>query len=122
MDTQIGIEISIRKPIKGHTEKYKARSHAHRKVLLKLQVISKCIKAMGMIQKQRNWAPYELKPRDVEWRFFDCKQLLQRQNQKGFSHRIMTGDGQTEYLRCQGYALHLVGPAQCGVLSAVETE
>ena len=28
--------------------------------------ISKRLKAMGMIQKQGNWVPYELKPRDVE--------------------------------------------------------
>ena len=48
------------------------------------QVISKRLKAMGMIQKQGNWVPYELKPRDVERRFFSCKQLLQRQNRKGF--------------------------------------
>jgi len=31
------------------------------------QAISKRLKAMGMIQKQGNWVPYELKPRDVEW-------------------------------------------------------
>ena len=47
---------------------------------------------MGIIQKQGNWFPYELKPRDVERRFFACEQLLQRQNQKGFLHGIMTGD------------------------------
>ena len=29
------------------------------------QAISKRLKAMGMIQKQENWVPYELKPRDV---------------------------------------------------------
>ena len=35
------------------------------------QVISKRLKAMGkMIQKQGNWVPYELKPRDVERRLF----------------------------------------------------
>ena len=34
--------------------------------------------AMGMIQKQGNWVPYELKPRDVEWRLFACEQLLER--------------------------------------------
>ena len=28
-------------------------------------------KAMGIIQKQRNWVPYELKPRDIERGFFD---------------------------------------------------
>ena len=47
---------------------------------------------MGMIQKQENWMPYELKPRDVERRFFTCEQLIQRQQKKGFLHRIVTGD------------------------------
>jgi len=56
------------------------------------QVISKRLKAMGMIQKQGNWVPYELKPRDVEWRLFACEQLLERQRRKGFLHRIVTGD------------------------------
>ena len=56
------------------------------------QAISKCLKAMGMIQKQGNWVPYELKPRDVERRFFACEQLLQRQNRMGFLHRTLTGD------------------------------
>ncbi|KYM77199.1 Cell division protein kinase 7, partial [Atta colombica] len=32
--------------------------------------LSKRLKAMGMIQKQGNWVPYELKPRDVERRLF----------------------------------------------------
>ncbi|GFU63283.1 mariner Mos1 transposase [Trichonephila clavipes] len=30
------------------------------------QAISKRLKVMGMIQKQGNWVPHELKPRDVE--------------------------------------------------------
>ena len=47
---------------------------------------------MGMSYEQRNWLPYELKPRDVEWRFFACEQLLQRQNRKRFLHRIVTSD------------------------------
>ena len=29
------------------------------------QAILKCLKAMGIIQKQGNWVPNELKPRDV---------------------------------------------------------
>ena len=37
------------------------------------QAISKRLKAMGMIQKQGNWMPYELKPRDVERRLFACE-------------------------------------------------
>jgi len=36
--------------------------------------------------------PYELKPRDVEKRFFTCEQLIQRQQRKGFLHRIVIGD------------------------------
>jgi len=47
---------------------------------------------MEMIQKQGNWIFYELKPRDVERRFFTCEQLIQRQQRKGFLHRIVTGD------------------------------
>ena len=31
--------------------------------------ISKRLKAAGYIQKQGNWVPHELKPRDVEKRF-----------------------------------------------------
>jgi len=34
----------------------------------------------------------ELKPRDVERRFFTCEQLIQRQQRKGFLHWIVTGD------------------------------
>ena len=56
------------------------------------QAISKRLKAIGMIQLQGNWVPYELKPRDVERRFFAYEQLLQRQNRKGVLHRIVTGD------------------------------
>ena len=37
------------------------------------QNISLRLKAMGMIQKQGNWVPYELKPKDSERRFFACK-------------------------------------------------
>lgn len=56
------------------------------------QAISHRLKTLGMMQKQGNWVPYELKPRDVERRFFTCEQLLQRQKRKGFLHRIVTGD------------------------------
>jgi len=28
------------------------------------------LKSLGMIQKQGNWVPYELKPRNIERRFF----------------------------------------------------
>ncbi|GFY06696.1 mariner Mos1 transposase [Trichonephila clavipes] len=56
------------------------------------QAISKCLKVMGRIQKQGNWVPYEMKPRDVERRLFACEQLLSRQKRKGFLYRIVTGD------------------------------
>ena len=50
------------------------------------QAISKRLKAMGMIQKQRNWVPYTFRPRDVERRFFACEQLLHK-----FIDRIIRG-------------------------------
>ena len=56
------------------------------------QAVSIRLRAMGMIQKQGNWMPYEMKPKDVEWRFFTCEHLIQRQQRKGFLHRIVTGD------------------------------
>ena len=56
------------------------------------QAVSVRLRAMGMIQKQGNWVPYELKPIDVERRFFTCEQLIQRQQRKDFLHRIVTGD------------------------------
>ena len=56
------------------------------------QAISMQLHALGMIQKQRTWGPYDLKPRNIERRFFACEQLLQRQKRKGFLHRIVTGD------------------------------
>jgi len=34
------------------------------------QAISKRLKAMRIIQKQGNWVPYDLKPRDVKRRLF----------------------------------------------------
>ena len=56
------------------------------------QVISKRLHALGIIQKQGTWVPYDLRSRDVERRYFACEQLLQRQKMKGFLHRIVTGD------------------------------
>ena len=54
--------------------------------------VSKRLTALGMIQKEGSWVPYDLKPRDVERRLFACEQLLQRQKRKGFLHRVVTGD------------------------------
>lgn len=54
--------------------------------------VCKRLQQLGMIRKVGNWVPYELKPRDVERRFFACEQLLERQKRKGILHRIVTGD------------------------------
>jgi len=56
------------------------------------QTISYRLKSLGMIQKQGNWIPYELKPRNVERRFFTCEMLLARHKRMDFLHRIVTGD------------------------------
>lgn len=56
------------------------------------QAISKRLKAAGYIQKQGNWIPYELKPRDIGRRFCMSEMLLERYKKKSFLHRIITGD------------------------------
>ena len=97
-----------------------------------------------MIQKQGNWMSYEMKSKDVERRFFTCEQLIQRQQRKGFLHRIVTGDekwystiiprkkntkpGQSflninttaEYSWFEDHALYLMGP-KGSCLRAAET-
>ena len=100
--------------------------------------ISKRLKAAGYIQKQENWVPHELKPRDVERRFCMAEKLLERHKKKSFLHRIVTGDekwihydnpkrkksyvkpsqinGKAEYPWREGNALYLVGSEGCAVL------
>ena len=73
-------------------DSYQNQEELARSLGVTQQAFSKRLKAMGMIQKQGNWVPYELKPRDVERRLFACEQLLEMQKRKGFLHRIMTGD------------------------------
>ncbi|UYV77256.1 SETMAR [Cordylochernes scorpioides] len=46
------------------------------------QAISNRLKVMGMVQKQGNWVPYELKPGNIERRICTCELLLKRQNLK----------------------------------------
>jgi len=48
------------------------------------QAVSVRLRVMGMIQKQRNWVPYEVKPRDIERRFFICEQLIKDNREKVF--------------------------------------
>ncbi|GJQ76191.1 hypothetical protein Trydic_g1934 [Trypoxylus dichotomus] len=40
------------------------------------QGISNRLYALEMVQKQGTWVPYDLKPKDVERRFFVCELLL----------------------------------------------
>ena len=54
--------------------------------------ITKRLKVARYIQKQGNWVPHELKPRDVERRFFMSEMLLERHKKKSFLHQIVTGD------------------------------
>lgn len=56
------------------------------------QAVSHRLKSLGMIHKQGNWVPYELKPRDIERRLCLSEMLLARHKKKGFLHRIVTGD------------------------------
>ena len=49
------------------------------------------IESHGNDSKTRKLGAYELKSRDIERRFFTCEQI-QRQQRKGFLHRIVTGD------------------------------
>ena len=48
--------------------------------------ISKRLEAAGYIQKQGNWVPHELKPRDVERRFCMSEMLLERHKKRSFLH------------------------------------
>jgi len=56
------------------------------------QAVSHRLKSLGMIHKQGNWVPYELKPRDIERRLCMSEMLLARHKKKSFLHRIVTGD------------------------------
>ena len=48
------------------------------------QAVSVQLRTMEMIQKQRNWVPYELKPRDGERRFFTCNSWFKDNKEKVF--------------------------------------
>ena len=54
--------------------------------------ISKRLKAVRYIQKQGNWVPHELKPRDVERQFCMSEMLLERHIKKSVLLWIFTGD------------------------------
>ena len=62
------------------------------------QTISYHLKSLRMIQKQGNSVLlYELKPRNIERRFFTCEMLLARHKRKGFLHRIVTDEKWIHY-------------------------
>ncbi|UYV66995.1 FARSA [Cordylochernes scorpioides] len=52
------------------------------------------LKEIGMIRKVGNWRPYELKPRDIEHRFFFFYvwAIIAPTSKRGVLHRIVTGD------------------------------
>ena len=86
--------------------------------------ISKRLKAAGYIQKQGNWLPLELKPRDVQGRFCMSEMLLKCHKKRSFLHRICICEsrpssqinGKAEYPWREGNALYLVGSERCAVL------
>ena len=102
--------------------------------------ISKRLKAARNIQKQGNWVPHELKPKDVERRFCMSEMLLERHKKKLFfielllvikngsitttpSAKIICEtwptsqiNGKAEYPWREGNALYLVGSEGCAVL------
>ncbi|GBP89126.1 Mariner Mos1 transposase [Eumeta japonica] len=70
-------------------------SQTQKEVALTLEVtqqaVSHRLKSLGMIHKQGNWVPYELKSRNVEPRLCMNEMLLAR-HKKGFLHQIVTSD------------------------------
>ncbi|EFN75994.1 Histone-lysine N-methyltransferase SETMAR, partial [Harpegnathos saltator] len=53
------------------------------------QAISHRLKSLGMIQKQGNWVPYELKPGDVERRFCTSVQSKMATDKVHIRHCIL---------------------------------
>ncbi|UYV81405.1 CNOT6L [Cordylochernes scorpioides] len=63
------------------------------------QAISNRITVMGMVQKQGNWVPCELKPGNIERRICTCELLLKIQNRKGFFASNRDGGRKVDSLR-----------------------
>lgn len=56
------------------------------------QAVSLRLHALGKIQKEGKWVPYELTERNKQQRKTTCEILLERFQRKSFLHRIVTGD------------------------------
>ena len=54
--------------------------------------ISRRLHAIGKIQKEGKWVPYELKETDIERGKTTCEILFDRFKRKSFLYRIVTGD------------------------------
>ena len=80
--------------------------------------ISKRLKAAGYIQKQGNWVPHELKPRDVESQCCMSEMLLGRHKKKSFLHRIVIGDGKWIHYDNRKRKKSYVKPGQPAKLTA----
>lgn len=65
------------------------------------QAISKRLRAMGKIQKEGKWIPYELNERNKQKRKTSCGILLEKHRRKSFLHRIVTGDEKWIYFENQ---------------------
>lgn len=61
------------------------------------KAVSLRLKAMGKIQKEGIWVPYELSERNKERRKTTAEIMLERFRRKAFLHRIVTGDEKWVY-------------------------
>jgi len=91
LDSQKNSKTRIRDITRRRSESKVTQEEFAESLGITQQAVSVRLRAMGMIQKQGNWMPYELKPRDIERRLI-CEQLIKRQQRKGFLHRIVIGD------------------------------
>ncbi|GBL96610.1 hypothetical protein AVEN_207782-1 [Araneus ventricosus] len=66
-----------------HKDSYQMLAKLAKSLVVDHTTVSKHLKALGMIQKQCHWVPYQLKGRDVERRLFTYEQLLQWQERDG---------------------------------------
>ena len=79
-------------------------------------------------QNHWEWLNKPFQNASKPWEWFKGKEIgfrmsWSREMLKGFFLLVNSCfKDRTEYSLCQGYALHLMGPARCGVLWAVETE